>query len=149
MKKRIVYFLVASLSLGIIASCDVSVMPESSISDANFWNSEEDLRMAANYFYTTLPGLTSGDVTQDNWSTDAYPNTSGNSISDGSRTAPATSADYNYHNIYQANKLIEKAPEVIAKGADENKVNGYVGEARFLEHSIILRCLKDMEGSQL
>lgn len=149
MKKRIFYILLASLSLGAVVSCDIEEIPETTVSDANFWNSAADMRLAANFFYGTLPGLTSGDVTEDNWSTDAYPNTSGNSISDGSRSTPATSGDYNYYNIYQANKVIEKGPEVIAKGADANQVNWYVGEARFFRAFYYFEMLKRFGGVPL
>lgn len=105
------------MSLGSFVSCDIHEVPETSMSDANFWNTVADVRLAANYFYSTVPGLTTADVTVDNWSTDAYPNTSSNTISDGSRVAPATSTDYSYYGIFQANKLIEKSEEVIKKGA--------------------------------
>lgn len=149
MKKRILYIFLASLTCGAITSCDIVEVPETSMSDANFWNTESDLRMAANFFYTTLPGLTSGDVTQDNWSTDAYPNASGDPISDGSRPTPATSEDYTYYNIYQANKLIEKAPEVLEKGGDETQVNWYVGEARFFRAFYYFEMLKRFGGVPL
>lgn len=149
MKKRIFYILLASLSLGTVVSCDIEEIPETTVSDANFWNSAADMRLAANFFYGTLPGLTSGDVAEDNWSADAYPNTSGNPISDGSRSTPATSGDYNYYNIYQANKVIEKGPEVIAKGADEKQVNWYVGEARFFRAFYYFEMLKRFGGVPL
>ncbi|SFS37463.1 Starch-binding associating with outer membrane [Sphingobacterium wenxiniae] len=141
--------LLASLSLGSVVSCDIEEIPETTVSDANFWNSAADMRLAANFFYTTLPGLTSGDVSQDNWSTDAYPNTNGNPISDGSRSAPAESTDYNYYNIYQANKVIEKGPEVINKGADATQVNWYVGEARFFRAFYYFEMLKRFGGVPL
>ncbi|TDQ72288.1 RagB/SusD family nutrient uptake outer membrane protein [Sphingobacterium yanglingense] len=114
-----------------LVSCDVDRYPENTVNDANFWNSAEDVRLVANYFYTTLPGLATADVEMDNWGVDGYQNDKGNPTSDGSRIAPATSTDYDYSNIYQANKLIEKASEVIAKGAEEKVVNWYVAEARF------------------
>ena len=97
------------------------------MSDANFWNTESDVRLAANFLYNSS-GLAE---TSENWSADAYPNNNGNNISDGSRVAPTSSSDYSYYNIFQANNLIEKAPGVIAKGADATAINRYVGEARF------------------
>ncbi|QCX52805.1 RagB/SusD family nutrient uptake outer membrane protein [Elizabethkingia sp. JS20170427COW] len=131
MKRNIIYIGLLSLSLLSINSCNTDRFPETTISDGNFWNSASDVKLAANFFYTTLPGLGTSDVTVDNWGTFAYPNDKGNSISDGSRVAPATTGDYSYSNIFQANKLIEMAPQVIAKGADATEVNRYVGEARF------------------
>lgn len=149
MKKRILNILLISISCTIIASCDITVMPETEMTEANFWKTESDLRMAANYFYTTLPGLSSSEVAEDNWSADAYPNSSGNSISDGSRSTPATSDSYNYYGIYQANKLIEKAVDILAGGEDETKVNWYVGEARFFRAMYYFEMLKRYGGVPL
>jgi len=146
------YMLAAALSLGAAASCDIGVLPETVITGAGFWNSVGDVRLAANHFYRTLPGLANEDVIQDNWSTDAYPNDKGDPISEGSRTAPAENKrDYNdaYDNIYQANQLIEKAPEVIAKGADATEVNRYVGEARFFRAFYYFEMLKRFGGVPL
>jgi len=144
--------LVAALALGAAASCDIGTLPETTITDAGFWNSAGDVRLAANHFYRTLPGLTNDDLVQDNWSTDAYPNDKGDPISEGSRTAPAENRrDYNdsYEKIYQANLLIEKAPEVIAKGADATEVNRYVGEARFFRAFYYFEMLKRFGGVPL
>jgi len=144
--------LVVALSLGAAASCDIEALPETTITEAGFWNSVGDVRLAANHFYRTLPGLANEDVTQDNWSTDAYPNDKGDPISEGSRSAPAENKrDYNdaYDNIYQANQLIEKAPEVIAKGADATEVNRYVGEARFFRAFYYFEMLKRFGGVPL
>lgn len=151
MKTRILYILFVFLVCGSTTSCSVEVAPETSMSDANFWNSEGDLRLAANFFYTTLPGLTSKEVTQDNWSNDAYPNSSGNEISDGSRPVPAENEDYieSYKNIFQANKLIEKAPLVLEKGGDEIVVNQYIGEARFFRAFYYFEMLKRYGGVPL
>lgn len=131
MKNLYIYILISIFFLRIFSSCSIDTAPETSISDANFWNTTADLRLAANYFYTTLPGLTTGDTTQDNWSTDGYPGASANNISDGSRVAPAVDENYTYYDIYQANNVIEKSAQVLANGADEVEVNWYVGEARF------------------
>lgn len=149
MKKRILYLLVASVSLGSLTSCDINEVPETAMSDANFWNTVADVRLAANYFYSTVPGLTTADVTVDNWSTDAYPNTSSNTISDGSRVAPATSNDYSYYGIFQANKLIEKSEEVIKKGGDQTQINWYVGEARFFRAWYYFEMFKRFGGVPL
>ncbi len=132
MKKRFIYLMIGSLIFSGLSSCEVNEVPETSMNDVNYWNTVNDLKMAANYFYTTLPGLSSGDVAEDVWSSYGYSN-SGDAtrISDGSRATPATSGDYNYYSIFQANKLIENAPLVLEKGATEKEVNWYVGEAHF------------------
>lgn len=149
MKKRILYLLLASVSFSSFISCDINEVPETTMSDANFWNTVADIRLAANYFYSTIPGLTLADVTVDNWSTDAYPNTSSNNISDGSRATPATSTDYNYNGIFQANKLIEKSEEVIKNGGDLTQINWYVGEARFFRAWYYFEMFKRFGGVPL
>lgn len=149
MKRKFIYILLASISLGSIVSCDIQEDPETALSDAGFWNTVSDLRMAANYFYTTLPGLADKDVTMDNWSTDAYPNDKGNPISDGSRVKPVKSDDYDYYNIFQANKLIEKSQEVLAKGGDAKQVAWYVGEARFFRAFYYFEMFKRFGGVPL
>ena len=58
MKKRILYLLLASVSFSSFISCDINEVPETTMSDANFWNTVADIRLAANYFYSTIPGLT-------------------------------------------------------------------------------------------
>jgi len=126
-----------------IISCEIDRFPSTSISDTNFWNTESDIRTATNYFYSTLPGLAE---TSDVWSADAYPNSNPNSISDGSRVTPTTSADYNYSNIYRANNLIEKAQVVINKGGDATAINRYVGEARFFRAWYYFEMLKRFGG---
>ncbi|WP_278552321.1 RagB/SusD family nutrient uptake outer membrane protein [Elizabethkingia bruuniana] len=144
MKKNIIYIGLLALTLGIsLVSCNTDRFPETEMSDANFWNTESDVRLAANFFYTTLPGLAE---TSENWSADAYPNNNGNNISDGSRVAPTGSSDYSYYNIFQANNLIEKAPGVIAKGADATAINRYVGEARFFRAWYYFEMLKRFGG---
>ena len=106
-------------------SCDVNRIPETEITDPAFWKSESDLKLAANYLYTFLPGFNLNEV----WSDNAY-GTSANSISDGSRLAPATAADYStpYQIIRSANNILEKSPAVPVTEAIRNR---YMAEARF------------------
>lgn len=147
MKKRFIYLIIGSLIFTGISSCDVNEIPETSMNDGNYWNTVSDLRMAANYFYTTLPGLGSGDVAEDVWSSYGYSNSgSGTGISDGSRATPPTSGDYNYYGIFQANKLIENAPKVLEKGAAETEVNWYIGEAHFFRATFYYEMFKRFGG---
>nr|WP_310589920.1 RagB/SusD family nutrient uptake outer membrane protein [Fibrella aestuarina] len=110
-----------------LPACEVERLPETSISDETFWRSEADLRSAANFLYTFLPGWATDDV----WSDDAY-GSSANSISDGSRLAPATDGNYNnnYNLIRAANNIVEKAPRAASTTA-ANVIDRYVAEARF------------------
>jgi hypothetical protein len=125
----------AALLVG-AAACDVNRVPETNITDDTFWRTESDLKMASNYLYTFLPGFgTIDEVTgygsEDNWSDDAF-GLASNSISDGSRLAPATANDYSssYRLIRAANNIIEKgtraAPVIGATILDR-----YLAEAYF------------------
>lgn len=109
-----------------VTACDVNRLPETNISDATFWRSESDLKSAANYLYTFLPGFNTEDV----WSDDAV-GLASNNISDGSRIAPATDGNYNtpYVLIRAANNIIEKAPR--AASAGQAVIDRYTAEARF------------------
>jgi hypothetical protein len=120
--------LVFILTFGFYA-CDVERLPETQITDPTFWRSENDLRMAANYLYTFLPGL---PVTSDVWSDDAFA-IGPNPISDGTRLPPATDGNYNnnYNLIRAANNIMEKAPNALETGVDQETVDLYIGEARF------------------
>lgn len=147
MRNKLIYILLGVSVLGGFSSCDVDTFPETQLSDGNFWNTTADLRMAANYFYSTLPGLTDAEVRQDVWSPFAYSNSGDQrSISDGSRIAPASNGDYSYYNIFQANKLIEKSSEVLAKGAVEADVNVFIAEAKFFRAYYYFEMFKRFGG---
>ena len=100
-------------------------LPETQFSDSNYWNTESDLINAANRMYQQLDGNWI-----DNRADDAVNQSGPNSISNGSRTIPNTSGDWNdrYDEIFTANNILEKG--VNAKVSDDIK-NRYFGEARF------------------
>ncbi len=127
MKSKFKYILsICLLFLGMTA-CEVDRLPETSISDATFWRSETDLIAATNYLYTFIPAFNNEDV----WSDDAIGLTA-NSISDGSRLAPATDGNYSnpYILIRAANNIIEKAPRA-SENTSAAVIDRYVAEARF------------------
>jgi len=125
------------LSLGIL-SCQKKLdqLPKTSISDANFWKTTNDLALACNYLYSYLPALNASDPSgnpypyQDEYSEIAYNAFSVNTISDGSRLAPATSQEWNsyYRLIRAANNIMEKSATVTG---EESLIDKYIGEARF------------------
>ena len=129
MKKILKYIIVTSTLLMSVTACDVDRIPETQLSDPAFWKTERDLQGAANFLYTFLPGLPNTD---DNWSDNTYARAP-NTISDGSRIAPATDGNYNspYQLIRAANNIIEKAPRALANGVSANVVDRYIAEARF------------------
>lgn len=137
-----ILFLIAT-----ITSCDVDRIPETSLSDASFWKSENDLKLAANYFYATLPGL---PVTSDVWSDDAF-GTVPNSISDGTRIPGATDGNYNgnYSYIRAANNIIEKAPKALVAGVTAERVNWYVSEAKYFRARSYFSLLQRFGGVPL
>lgn len=129
-------------------SCDTDRLPETSIVDATYWNSESDLKLAANYLYESLPGSGIGD---DRMADDAFNGTNTNSISDGSRIVPATDDSYNnnYKFIRAANKILENAPKVLANGVAATNVNWYVGEAKYFRARAYYELLKRFGGVPL
>ena len=131
----------------VISSCNVDRIPETDLSDSSFWASENDLKLAANYFYSTLPSL---PITSDTWSDDAYGATP-NTISDGSRIPGATDSNYNnnYITIRAANNLIEKSAKVLAAGVTEQRVNWYVAEARYFRALAYYQLLQRFGGVPL
>lgn len=127
MKSKFKYILSTCLLFLGMTACEVDRLPETSISDATFWRSETDLIAATNYLYTFIPAFNNEDV----WSDDAIGLTA-NSISDGSRLAPATDGNYSnpYILIRAANNIIEKAPRA-SENTSAAVIDRYVAEARF------------------
>lgn len=128
MKKTYQFVLLWCAMLVTATSCDVERLPETQLSDPAFWKTEADLQTAANYLYTFLPTL----PYDDNWSDDTYARAP-NTISDGSRIAPATDGSYNnpYLLIRAANNIIEKAPRAATTGVSATAIDRYIAEARF------------------
>jgi hypothetical protein len=128
--KRILFFMLMGCA-SLLASCtkELDKTPESQLSEADFWQNTNDLILACNYFYTHLPTI--DDNTTANWSDDGFANASGpNSISNGSRQAPTTSADWAnpYKLIFNCNRLLEKS---LGIQEDPALVDRYRAEARF------------------
>lgn len=129
-KCRYIYFLGLLCILFPILSCnkDLNIAPQTILTDAGFWKTTDDLETACNYLYTQLPAPGSGTF-YDNMSEITCGATT-NSISDGSRTPPATDANWsnNYALIRACNTILENAPEVTGTPA---LISQYMGEASF------------------
>ncbi|HEX2606378.1 MAG TPA: RagB/SusD family nutrient uptake outer membrane protein [Flavisolibacter sp.] len=126
MKKLALYFSYLSGAALLMAGCNkLDRLPETDFSDAQYWNTETDLMNAANRMYQQLDANWI-----DNRADDAVNQSGANSISNGTRTVPNTSGDWNdrYDEIFTANNILEKG--VAAKVSDDIK-NRYFGEARF------------------
>lgn len=125
MKKtmKFIYSLLAVVLL--LPACSINRSPESEFSDADFWNTETDLINAANRMYQQLDANWI-----DNRADDAVNQSGPNTVSNGNRTIPNTSGDWNdrYDEIFTANNILEKAGRA---RVSEAVLNRYLGEARF------------------
>jgi hypothetical protein len=122
-KKITTYLLTAGLLFSACKKLDR--FPESEFSDADFWNNESDLQNAANRMYQQLDANWI-----DNRGDDAM-NTGGpDQTSNGNRSIPNTSGDWNdrYDEIFTANNILEKSGRAQVTDAIRNRYNG---EARF------------------
>ena len=119
------YFKTCVVALLLLTGCTkgLDLIPKDAISDATFWKTESDFKLAANNLYSSLETFNTFDVQTDL----AYDVP--NSISNG--TFQATENDSRWTNAYvyirRCNKLIEKA-EASPIAAE---VRRYAGEAKF------------------
>jgi hypothetical protein len=124
MKKFTIYSLIAAALF--VAGCNkLDRFPETQFSDLDYWNTENDLINATNRLYQQLPGNWI-----DNRGDDNVAQSGANAISNGTRTVPNTSADWNdrYSEIFTANNILEKGGKAQVTDAIRNR---YFGEARF------------------
>jgi hypothetical protein len=129
--KKNKYYIILIVSIFLLGSCDLDRIPETALSDANFWNNDNNFEQACNVIYTSLNGQTLflSDVRSDF----AFDMKAGpNAISSGTRITTATSDDWNspYSFIFRANNIIEKAEE---QKDNENitSIERWSGEAKF------------------
>lgn len=127
MKKKYKYLAIAATVLS-MASCDLDMMPETTMTDAAFWKTENDLRGACNRFYQQMTGSLGGF--SHDYRSDELRGNSANSTSDGSWTVPSTSGNWTdpYWRIFISNNIIEKAERAAVTEEVRNK---YLAEARF------------------
>ena len=85
-------------------SCELDRLPETTLSDTNFWQSETDMRGACNKLYVDLPGF-SHDTRADD-----IIGTAANSVSSGNWSVPSTAGDWSdpYKKIFVCNNIISK-----------------------------------------
>ncbi|WP_462249212.1 RagB/SusD family nutrient uptake outer membrane protein [Ferruginibacter sp.] len=131
-KQLSIYIFIGGL---LLTGCKIDRLPETEITDPNFWNTETDLMNAANRLYQQLPG-----DWIDNRAEDAV-NTAPNVVSTGTRSAPNTSGDWSdrYSEIFTANNILEKG--LNAKVSDVVR-NRYFAEARFFRAYSYFKLLK-------
>ncbi|MBO4754901.1 MAG: RagB/SusD family nutrient uptake outer membrane protein [Bacteroidales bacterium] len=105
-------------------SCELDRLPETTLADNTFWQSETDLRGACNKLYVDLPGF-SHDTRADD-----IIGTAANATSSGSWSVPATSNDWTnaYQKIFVCNNIIEKGGNAPLTDAQKNR---WIAEAYF------------------
>jgi len=123
-KKYISHIAFATMVLVGTGACSLDRFPESDMSDKDFWNTENDLRLAANRLYQLLEGFTIDNRADDNV------NRSFNDVSNGSWSIPNASNEWRnpYRVIFTANNILIKGEKATTTEAIKNR---YFGEARF------------------
>lgn len=129
--KSLFYIGIAALAL---ASCNDSFLERApqNVNDKTFWNTPEDLKTYANYFYSLLPdGLSSISDETDNQVPNSVSSFFWNQLS-----APAEAADWcnwsksGWQPIRRTNYFLAHYQAVVGAEADINK---YVAEVRFFK----------------
>ena len=107
-----------------LTSCELDRLPETTLADNTFWQSETDLRGACNKLYVDLPGF-SHDTRADD-----IIGTAANATSSGSWSIPATSGEWTnaYQKIFVCNNIIEKGGSAPLTDAQKNR---WLAEAYF------------------
>lgn len=119
------YILILGM-MPLLAACNkLDKYPLTTLSPANFWNTEPDLRMALNSLYINdLP-----DIYMDSQTADTY-GSSANTVSSGTYLAPNNDGVWNnsYVQIRTANDFLDNYAKAQVTDALKNR---YAGEARF------------------
>lgn len=117
---KLLFFAIIILTGG--CKKDLNLVSEDSITDATFWNTSADFKLAANNLYRGLNGFGTEDTESD--IAFNFPN----SVSNGDLQPPETSGQWttSYGYIRSANNIIEKG--AVKDGAEIQK---YVAEAKF------------------
>ncbi len=126
MKFKLSHYKIQCLFLlaAICCSCnkDLNLVSQDSITDATFWKTGNDFKLAANNLYNGLDGFGEEDTESD------IAFNVPNSVSNGN-LQPAESSDQwntSYSNIRSANNIIAKGA-----GATDTDIKRYVAEAKF------------------
>jgi hypothetical protein len=122
------------------SGCDfLETEPPGTLSEATFWQTEEDVRVAANDLYNHLYGQLRFDMSA--LSDEAVPNWSFDNLATFARGQQTSETEFgnswwpswwaaNYDGIRAANEVITRAPDV-EEGSQE-AINDHIAEARFM-----------------
>ena len=127
MKKNIIksiYVAGAFCGLMLFTGCELDRLPETTLADNTFWQSETDLRGACNKLYVDLPGFDHDRRADD------IIGTSANGTSSGNWSLPSTSGDWSnpYNRIGVCNNIISKGGNAPLTDAQKNR---WLAEAYF------------------
>ena len=125
--KKTTYLLSLLCAAALATGCDslLDVTPQTDLTDASFWKSENDLKGACNRLYEQLAYSTKPDTRAD----DQF-GKSPDATSAGSWDVPAESPDWTdpYKRVFTANNILLKAASAPLA---EKVLNRYLAEARF------------------
>jgi hypothetical protein len=108
----------------LLTSCELDRLPETTLADNTFWQSETDLRGACNKLYVDLPGFDHDRRADD------IIGTAANGTSSGNWSLPSTSGDWTnpYNRIGICNNIITKGSQAPLSDAQKNR---WIAEAYF------------------
>ncbi len=127
MKKNIIKTICAAgavCGMMLLTSCELDRLPETTLADNTFWQSETDLRGACNKLYVDLPGFDHDRRADD------IIGTAANGTSSGNWSLPSTAGDWTnpYNRIGVCNNIITKGAEASLSDAQKNR---WLAEAYF------------------
>lgn len=144
--KKLSYILVVIASLAMV-SCDkvLTKDPLTKFTNDNYWTSEANVELYANYFYSTFTSYGTGG------SGDFYfPSLNDNQVGSGfvnwkSTSVDASNSTWNncYSEIRRANVLLEHLPEVNMVDSKKAKWEGIARLYRALQHYYLVRSFGD------
>lgn len=107
-----------------LTGCELDRLPETTLADNTFWQSETDLRGACNKLYVDLPGFDHDRRADD------LIGTAANGTSSGNWSLPSTSGDWTnpYNRIGVCNNIITKGSVAPLTDAQKNR---WIAEAYF------------------
>jgi hypothetical protein len=148
-RKILTISLAASLMAGLlfVSGCGdfLQTEPPGQLSEATYWQTEEDVRIATNDLYNHLYGLIRFDLSA--LSDEAIPNWSFDNLSTFARGQQTSETQFgnswwpswweaNYNGIRAANEVLARAPKV--DQGDQETINDHMAEARFMRAYLYL-----------
>jgi hypothetical protein len=127
--KNIKLYIILLITIFFSGSCELDLdrIPESNLSDAAFWTTDQNFKDACNRFYVFVDG--ENEIVFDDLRTDySVDRRAPNEISSGTRIVPNTSNDWNkpYQIIFIANEILKQS-----EGSELANIARWQAEARW------------------